>query len=159
MVKNFRQGAIGALLDEYEKAILELKKVIEIIPDNFLPVVVDDRTRDENCRTVQAILAHVVNAGYGYAISIHNRNGAGIVRPAKAYHTTIRQYIDEITEVFLFTENVFREVDESEVEQYDNSLKIKTSWGQSYDIEQLAEHAIVHILRHRRQIERFNLKG
>ena len=36
--------------------------------------------------------------------------------------------------------------------------KIITSWGQSYDFEQLFEHAIVHILRHRRQIERFLIK-
>jgi len=31
---------------------------------------------------------------------------------------------------------------------------MKTSWGENYDFEQLLEHAIVHILRHRRQIER-----
>jgi hypothetical protein len=30
-----------------------------------------------------------------------------------------------------------------------------TSWGQLYDIEQLMEHAIVHVLRHRRQIEQY----
>ena len=35
---------------------------------------------------------------------------------------------------------------------------IKTEWGQEYDFEQLLEHAIVHILRHRRQIERFLIK-
>ena len=29
--------------------------------------------------------------------------------------------------------------------------------GQVYNIEQIAEHAIVHILRHRRQIEKFKL--
>ena len=28
-------------------------------------------------------------------------------------------------------------------------------WRQQYDVEQLFEHAIVHVLRHRRQIERF----
>ena len=33
--------------------------------------------------------------------------------------------------------------------------KIITSWGQRYDIDQLLEHAIVHVLKHRRQIERF----
>ena len=42
-----------------------------------------------------------------------------------------------------------------ELEQPDNSLKIKSGWGQSYDIEQMTEHAIVHVLRHRRQIEKF----
>jgi hypothetical protein len=27
-------------------------------------------------------------------------------------------------------------------------------WGMRYNLEQMMEHAIVHILRHRRQIER-----
>jgi hypothetical protein len=30
-----------------------------------------------------------------------------------------------------------------------------TGWGQHYDIEQMMEHAIVHVLRHRRQVEKF----
>ena len=36
-------------------------------------------------------------------------------------------------------------------------IRIESNWGQSYDFEQMLEHAIVHILRHRRQIERFLL--
>ena len=32
-------------------------------------------------------------------------------------------------------------------------------WGVTYNLEQLLEHAIVHILRHRRQIEKFMLLG
>jgi len=31
-------------------------------------------------------------------------------------------------------------------------------WGPQYDLEQLLEHAVVHILRHRRQIEKFAAK-
>jgi len=34
------------------------------------------------------------------------------------------------------------------------AVQIKPRWGQSYDLEQLLEHAIVQVLRHRRQIER-----
>ncbi|HLP50255.1 MAG TPA: DinB family protein [Chitinophagales bacterium] len=32
--------------------------------------------------------------------------------------------------------------------------QMKTAWGQQYDFEQLLEHAIVHVMRHKRQIER-----
>lgn len=53
MTKNYRQGAIGALLDEYERAITNLKKVIGAIPDNALTIIVDRQTADENCRSVQ----------------------------------------------------------------------------------------------------------
>ena len=33
-------------------------------------------------------------------------------------------------------------------------IKMPTPWGTTYTLEQMLEHAIVHILRHRRQIER-----
>lgn len=157
-MKNIpRQGAIGALLDEYERAISDIKKVIEAIPDQDLMIIIDPHTTDENCRSVQTVLSHVVHSGYGYATSIHNLKGHGMVRPVKTFHLTIKDYMEDLTSVFSFTENVFREIKESELEQLDNSLKIKAGWGQVYDIEQITEHAIVHILRHRRQIEKFKL--
>ena len=40
-------------------------------------------------------------------------------------------------------------------EEEASSLQIRSGWGPLYDFEQLFEHAIVHVLRHRRQIERF----
>jgi len=39
------------------------------------------------------------------------------------------------------------------------SIIIPSRWGVTYNLEQLLEHAIVHILRHRRQIEKFMLQG
>ncbi len=40
-----------------------------------------------------------------------------------------------------------------------SSTFIKAGWGPTYDVEQLLEHAIVHVLRHRRQIEKFMHRG
>ena len=54
-----------------------------------------------------------------------------------------------------FTEELFSGIlDKSnkEIEQW----KFETKWGVTYDFEQLMEHAIVHILRHRRQISIFS---
>ena len=48
MTKIYRQGAVGALLDIYEQAISDLKKVIEDIPDNALTIILDPQTADEN---------------------------------------------------------------------------------------------------------------
>lgn len=149
-----RTGATGALLDEYERAISDLQSVIRVIPDNRLPVITDHHTSDENCRSVQTILSHVVHAGYGYATSIHNQKGHQHIRPGKTFHNTVQSYLDDLDEMFLFTVYVFRDITDAELEQMDNALKIKSGWGQVYDIEQMMEHAIVHILRHRRQIER-----
>jgi uncharacterized damage-inducible protein DinB len=36
---------------------------------------------------------------------------------------------------------------------------VDRGWGVIYNLEQLLEHAIVHILRHRRQIEKFIAQG
>jgi hypothetical protein len=39
------------------------------------------------------------------------------------------------------------------------SIIMPTGWGVTYNLEQLLEHAIAHLLRHRRQIEKFMLQG
>ncbi|MGK2861529.1 MAG: DinB family protein [Chitinophagaceae bacterium] len=155
MTKIYRQGAVGALLDIYEEAIAHLKKMIEDFPDDELTIIINPNTTDENCKSLQAILSHVVHAGFGYATSIHNLTGHNLERPSKTFHLTIQKYSEDLNRVFAFTETIFKEIVDSELEQYENTLKIKTGWGQLYDIEQLTEHAIVHILRHSRQIEKF----
>jgi uncharacterized damage-inducible protein DinB len=153
----YRTGAIGAILDEYERALDDLKKVIEPIPDTSLTIIVDPNTPDDNCRSVQTVLSHVVHSGYGYATYIYNLKEDNQQRPDKTFHTTVQEYLTDLTGVFLFTEKVLSHFEDSDLEQLDDALKITTRWGQRYDIEQLMEHAIVHILRHRRQIEKFKL--
>lgn len=150
----YRQGAVGALLDIYEQAISDLKKVIENIPDNALTIITDPQTTDENCKSIQTILSHVVHSGYGYATNIHNLKGYNIKRPDKTFHLTIKEYLEDLTNVSTYTENIFKEIKDYELEQFDDSLKIKTPWGQLYGTEQMTEHEIVHILRHKRQIDK-----
>ena len=154
MDRIFRLGACGALLDEYEQVIEALKAVIRVIPDQELLRVADPLTTDDNCSTLQAILAHVVHAGYGYATSIHNLEGPVWLRPAKAFQVQVSAYMDDLDGMFRYTEEVFRTIGDSDLEQIDDARKIISGWGQIYDIEQMMEHAIVHVMRHRRQIER-----
>lgn len=155
----YRQGAVGALLDIYEQAISDLKETIKDVPDDALTNIIDTQTTDENCRSIQTILSHVVSSGYGYATSIHNLRGNIIERPDKTFRSTIKEYAEDITNVFTYTENILKEIKDNELEQTDNSLKIKTTWGQWYDIEQMMEHAIVHILRHKRQIDKIKRRA
>ena len=154
MTKRYRQGGVGALLDIYEQAISDFKKVIENIPDDSLTIIIDPQTIDENCKSIQTILSHVVSSGFGYATSIHNLKGNNIKRQDKIFHLTIKEYLQDLTNAFTFTENVFNGIQDTELNQFDDTLKIKTGWGQLYDIEQMTEHAIVHILRHKLQIEK-----
>lgn len=157
MNRIYRQGATGALLDEYEKALKELQQVLRTIPDNWLTVVVDPVTEDDNCRSIQNILSHVVHAGFGYATSIYNLKGAA-KRPDKIFYTTVAEYIEQLSAMFSFTEKVLSNFEDMELEEFDDSRKILSGWGQVYDVEQMMEHAIVHVLRHRRQIQNIVLK-
>ena len=68
------------------------------------------------------------------------------------------EYAVALDNMFVYNEKLFEDYPNIKLEEYDLSKKFKVRWGQKYDVEQLIEHAIVHILRHRRQIERFILK-
>jgi hypothetical protein len=43
-------GAIGALLDEYEKALIELQSVITDLTNEDLITIVDSETKDSDCK-------------------------------------------------------------------------------------------------------------
>jgi len=156
-MKAYRQGATGALLDEYEKAILELQNVISDVTNQELKQIADHQTNDSQCKSIQTVLTHVVSSAYSYARYIYKMKGTEIIKPEQALRETIKEYIQDLKTMFAFTENLFQTIKDSELEEYDNSLKVLTTWGQRYDIEQITEHAIVHILRHRRQIEKFKI--
>lgn len=151
--KHNRHGASGALLDEYERAIGELIETIRNISNSELTMTSDHETIDINCTSIQTILSHVVSCGYSYAKYISSLKGVHLLIPNKYFHLTVTNYIQDLKAVFAFTIHVFKDVKDNELEQFDNSLKIHTTWNQIYDIEQIMEHAIVHVLRHRRQIE------
>src|ERR1700754_3363999 len=107
MILIDRTGPRGALLDIYEEAISGLKKTIEEIRDGDLLIITDPNTGDENSRSLQTILAHVVNSGFGYATYIHNLNNPRKERPAKVFRLTVREFIEDLDEVFLYTEEIF----------------------------------------------------
>lgn len=107
MTQGPRTGALGALVDEYERALGALAALLGTISDPAFERTRDPDTRDDDCRSVQTVVAHVTDSGYGYADMIRSALGADSTRPEPGLR------------------------------------------------EQLLEHAIVHVLRHRRQIEAF----
>jgi len=158
-IDEFRNnGAIGALIDEYEKAIIELQDVINKVTTDELITIVDNETEDPACRSIQTILTHVIKAGYCYVIEIRKSLGEQIEFVESEKLNTIKDYQKELSNMLSYNEKLFDEYPNIKIEESDNQKKIVVRWGQFYDIEQLLEHAIVHILRHRRQIERFLIK-
>ena len=149
------QNAVIALLAEYEKAIIELQHVIQDVSQEDLIFIVDQETKNPDCKSIQTILSHVVSSGYSYCVYIQNFKYTNSIRPEKANRNSIVDYINDLNNVLKFTQETFTTIEDDVLEECDSSKKIRTSWGQLYDIEQLMEHAIVHIQRHRRQIEKF----
>ena len=157
MRESYREGAVGALLDEYERAVWELRRLVEQIAEDDAARVVDPRTEDESCRSVQTIMSHVVNAGYGYADYLRGVFSMPSTRPPKAL-LSHRESLEQLNPMLAYTaetlEGRWRMTDEELTGTFINS-----GWGVRYDAEQLLEHAIVHVLRHRRQIEKFMWQG
>lgn len=153
MTKTYRQGAAGAMMDEYERATGELTRIMESISDEEFERIRDTQTEDDDCRSIQTIMRHVIRAGYGYAG--YMRDAWGMERGERWDKTVSRaetlQHLPAMLGYMTATLEVHWNISDKE----SNSLQMRTRWGVTYDFEQLFEHAIVHVLRHRRQIERF----
>lgn len=150
--KTYRPGAVGALLDLYERAILDLIGLAEKIPPEEYTAVLDAETKDEECRSVQTILSHVVGSGYGYADYIKTAFEIAGRRP-ETEPVTRETAAALLIGMMKYTLTTIEPMCTYPYERFDG-ISIDTRWGQVYDFEQLMEHAIVHVSRHHRQIER-----
>jgi uncharacterized damage-inducible protein DinB len=157
MRNPYRSGAIGALMDEYERAASELKSLIEQIPEDDYVRVVDSRTKDDDCRSVQTIMSHVVRAGYGYADYIRERFSIASTRPQNNLLSR-QESLEQLDKALEYTAQTLDGKWEMSYEEISETV-INSRWGVEYSVEGLLEHAIVHILRHRRQIEKFIWQG
>jgi len=150
-----KNGAIGALLDEYEKALNELKFTIEGLSRDQLHEIVDADAIDEDCKSIQSILTHVVQSGYTYSVEIRKWLGEEVDYRDKETLSSVHAYKAALDTMFDFADQLFAKHPDIKLNEYDLDKKMKVRWGQSFDVEQLMQHAIVHVLRHRRQIEKF----
>jgi uncharacterized damage-inducible protein DinB len=157
MRESYRNGAIGALMDEYERAAWELKGLIERIPEDDFVRIVDSETEDEDCRSVQTIMSHVVRAEYGYADYIREQLSIPSSRPQPRLLTR-QESLEQLEAALRYTAETLEGRWEMSAEEI-SGIVIKSRWGAVYDAEGLLEHAIVHLLRHRRQIEKFIWRG
>ena len=140
-------------MDEYERAASELGRLIERIPEDDFVRVVDPQTSDDSCRSVQTIMSHVVRAGYGYADYIREQFSIASTRPQNELLSR-QESIEQLDAALQYTAQTLEGKWDMSEEEISRTV-IKSRWGPVYDLEGLLEHAIVHILRHRRQIEKF----
>ena len=153
MAKTYRKGPVGALMDEYERASAELVSILTGISDDEYERIRDTPTKDDDCRSIQTIMTHVIRAGYGYAGYMRTAWGKEpVVRWSETVTRT--QAVDAFQKMLDYmVETLDGKWDMSEQEAVETKMTVR--WGPTYDFEQLFEHAIVHVMRHRRQIDRF----
>ena len=153
MTKTYRPGAVGALMDEYERAGADLTTVLESISDEEYERVRDTKTNDPNCVSIQTIMTHVIRAGYNYAAYMREAWG---IQPVVRWDEKVSR-ADAIVQframLAYMVETLRTKWDLTDEES--NAMQMTVRWGPIFNFEQLFEHAIVHVLRHRRQIERF----
>ncbi|HEX7955943.1 MAG TPA: DinB family protein [Pyrinomonadaceae bacterium] len=144
-------------MDEYERAAADLSRLVERIPEDDFVRVVDTRTQDDACRSAQTIMSHVVRAAYGYADYIRERFSIASARPQNE-PLSRRESLEQFEAALEYTARTLEGrwlMSDEEI----TSTVINSPWGVVYDLEQMLEHAIVHVLRHRRQIEKFISQG
>ncbi|MCH8907128.1 MAG: DinB family protein [Candidatus Heimdallarchaeota archaeon] len=152
-----RLGTMGALMDEYERALNELILIATPATQDLFETILDAETTDEDCRSMQTIMTHVLRAGYAYSAYIRTAfkmdamDRSQIMKEAITMTTDIDQQLRQMFVYMLETVKEMMHMPENEF----GSHRIPVRWDQDYDLEQLLEHAIVHLLRHRRQIEYF----
>ena len=146
---EYRQGAIGAMADEYEKALNELKAVLISIPDaTFLK---DLDAKEEDFKSIRNITLHMIRSGYAYSNYVRKWFGNEVTSVTIEVNS-IEECLSELDKMFLYHIATFKN---KWLLTDDEMMKaiIKTSWT-TYDLEAIIEHAIVHILRHRLQIQK-----
>lgn len=151
------EGGLGAILAEYKKASDEFVLVIKNVPQNDFLKIVDKKTTDDDCRSIQTISRHVIRSGYAYANYILNALGITAEFPI-ADEMKIKKAEDatnEIRKMIEYNLHNLYEVNREKIEVNMFSIEFTTRWGEEFNFEQILEHAVVHILRHRRQIEKF----
>jgi len=156
MEHTYRNGPVGAMMDEYERAAVEILLILEDISDGEFEKIMDTKTKDEDCRSIQTLMGHVIGSGYSYADSIRKAYDIPSKRP-KTEVFSREGSIEGLEKMLAYTAETLEDK-WGTAEEDVHKVMVTASWGQLYTLEQMLEHAIVHVLRHRRQIERFLLQ-
>jgi hypothetical protein len=140
-------------MDEYERALRDLAQVVAGLSQAEFDRLRDPETTDEDCRSIATVVRHVVRSGKGYAGYLGDAlgfvpsfSGAPVANPMEA----VEQLAGLARNTAAALEGRWQLPD-----QVLAGIRIQSRWGPVFNGEQMFEHAIVHVLRHRRQIERF----
>jgi hypothetical protein len=152
-------GPIGALMDEYARAAEDLCRVVERFDaSTFLAERPSD---DPDTRSPRTICEHVVFACVGYANYLRRMQGLPAPTPESEERKAQRVGVPAPSSFRPALGHGVRSTEEAVEGLRDRpfeevaGMALRVGWGALYDPESMLEHAIVHLLRHRRQLERW----
>ena len=146
----FRSRAVRNLVELHEREMRSFLEVWSRFVDSGLPV--PEAHGDEHYENRERLLAHVLMAARGYLTRI----GEWVARPVDDVNASPDPY--EIARgAATFADDVLaayrRHLAEISVEELEPQVH-RTRWGELMSVENLLEHAVVHPMRHRIQLER-----
>jgi len=146
-------------MDEMARAAAEFCRVADTVPrDRFLREQPSD---DPDTVSIRAVCAHVVRAAYGHANYIRQIRKMDALDPRPA-ERSVAETPDGVRSLLrravLYVEEAVRGLDVLPGDAV-AAMTFQVRWGPVYDPEMMMEHAVMHLLRHRRQIERWPAEG
>jgi hypothetical protein len=150
-----RSGPFGALIDECARAAEDFCRVVE----SFDRARFDAERPSDNPNTVsaRAICLHVIGAAHRYAHYIRKARGVDFIERYEADPARLHAPRDVralLREGIVLTEETVEPL-LTATDQEIQALSFTVRWGPRYDPEMILEHAVCHLLRHRRQLERW----
>lgn len=140
-----------ALVGELGRALSELARMVDDLSEEDFELRLAAAEPEVDLGSIQLVVHHVVRAGYAHinyvrvALGVEGRKvevPIGSRSQVSGQFKALREYFAE----------TFKERQTITDEKLD-SLRVEARWGPVYTVEQMMEHAIVHVLRHRRQLE------
>jgi hypothetical protein len=140
-------------MDEYARAAEDFCRVVEgFHPERFMS---ERASNTPTTRSPHAICLHACGAAHRYGHYIRKARGLDFVEqyeldPSRL--ATPRDVRALLAEGIIFTEETVEPLLRATHEEI-QAIAFTVRWGPRYDPEMLLEHAVCHLLRHRRQLE------
>ena len=152
-----RDGAFGAILDETAAAADDFCRVVERF--SLETWHTERESDDPSCVSPRTVAAHVCGAARRYADYIRK----ALDMPHVDVYETPLEEVREPFDVRPLLQQALRYTEEA-VERFHGQpeeawaeVTFAVRWGPTYDPEMILEHGLVHLLRHRRQLERWGV--
>jgi hypothetical protein len=147
-------GPFGALMDEYARAAEDFCRVIEAVPETLFFREVP--SADPDTVSIRALCRHAVGAAHRYADYVLQARGLPFTERFELPPDRIESPAavrPALAEMLRYTETALAGWYEDAA--LAEGVTFTVRWGPTYDPEMILEHGIVHLLRHRRQVERW----